>query len=192
MPTVKISYLVTAITMGIMLFSSCVNSLEEVKTINATDETPQESMKKVVMLYTDSGVPRAILKTPVLNKHARTRTYTEFPDGLQVEFFDKQGEKEARLNARYGILYEAERILVVQNNVIFVNYKENQTLYTEKLTWNQNMHRDSVIYTDQEVRVKGDVSGTSKNGLFASQNFESYKLIKVRNASYIYEKDTLN
>ena len=177
---------------GFLIFSSCVNSLEEVKTINATDQTPQESMKEVTMLYTDSGVPRAILKTPVLNKHAGTKVYTEFPNGLQVDFFDKKGEKEARLNARYGILYEAERILVVQNNVIFVNFKRNQTLYTEKLTWNQNMPPDSVIYTDQEVRVVGDVSGTSKKGLFASKTFDSYRLIKVRDAGYIYEKDTLN
>jgi LPS export ABC transporter protein LptC len=182
----------TIVFMGTSLLFSCVNSLEEVKTINATDQTPNESMKKVTLLYTDSGVPRATLRSPLINKYTGKKVYTEFPDGLQVDFFDKAGEKEARMDADYGIFYEAERILVVQNNVIFVNYKMKQTLYTEMLTWNQNMHPDSVIYTNKEVRITGDAAGTGKNGLFASQNFASYRLIKVRNASYEYEKDSLN
>ncbi|HAA00549.1 MAG TPA: hypothetical protein DCD96_02775, partial [Flavobacteriales bacterium] len=133
---------------GAGMFFSCENDLQEVDRVARLGEIPQETMEEVRLVYTDSGETRAILETPLIHKFYQPRERMEFPNGLQLTFYQKGMKMESRLTSEYGILNQAERHLLVRNNVVFINFIRQDTLNTELLNWSQDSAR---VYTDKQV-----------------------------------------
>ena len=77
---------------------------------------------------------------------------TIFKDGFEVNFFKEKGVIEAHLEAEYGEMRPAEKLIIARNNVIFTNYVEDQTLKTEELTWFQATKR---VVTEKQFEVFG-------------------------------------
>ena len=171
-----------------MIYASCSNDINEVKLINADKETPDESMKKVTMIYTDSGIQRAILNTPVIFKYGTAQTRTEFPNGLIVDFFDKKGKKESYLSAGYGILNEKNNQLILQKNVMMIHFGRNDTLLTDYMIWKQD---SAIIATEDTVRIWGQTGRFSGDHFRAKENFTRYTWKNVKGDYFYKATDTL-
>lgn len=184
MRVIKILFLLSCIH----FYVSCSNNINEVKLINAGKETPDESMKKVTMIYTDSGVQRAILNTPVIFKYGAQQSKTEFPNGLVVDFFSKNGKKESYLSAGYGILNEKTNLLILQQDVFMVHYGRNDTLLTDYLIWKQD---SALISTEDTVRIWGQTGRFSGDHFKAKENFTRYTWKNVKGDYFYTESDTL-
>ncbi len=61
--------------------------------------------------------------------------YSEFPEGVKVEFYDQARHKNT-VEARYGIIYPSSDIVELRNNVVLTTY-DGKRLKTEQLFWDQ-------------------------------------------------------
>lgn len=130
--------------------SSCENDLESVKTVTATDSTPDEIVNNMHTLYSDSGIVKFEIIATRMEKFNGDEETTIFKDGFEVNFFKGKDEIEAKLTAEYGEMKKNEKTIIARNNVIFINYIEDQTLRTEELTWYQTTKR---IKTNKQFQL---------------------------------------
>ena len=118
------------------------------------------------------------MKSKQLDRYEGEQSYSKFPKGLDVIFYDQFKQVKTHLTANYAINYEDRRIMEVQNNVVIVDVKKGDTIYTEQLTWNQNRR---IIYSNSFVkRVNKDGSILYGDGFDSDDNFEKYTLRRPR------------
>jgi len=86
----NIKLIIPAIVMAGMffssLFSSCVNYLDEVRTVTATDSTPDEVVNTMHTLYSDSGIVNFEIIASRMEKYT-DQNLTVFKNGFEVNFF---------------------------------------------------------------------------------------------------------
>ncbi|MFD0863690.1 LPS export ABC transporter periplasmic protein LptC [Sungkyunkwania multivorans] len=145
-----ISFSIVAVVSATMLFS-CGSDFKEVQKINVTSLAPAGIAEDVKLVYTDSAKVKAILTSP-LNKDFSNQPfrYSEFPEGVKVEFFDENNNKSV-VTADYGILYTQTNLVDLQGNVV-LNTHDGNVLKTQQLFWDQG---DEWIFTEKKFTFNG-------------------------------------
>ena len=170
------------------VFASCSNNIKDVQLVNANKETPDESMTGVTMVYTDNGIQRAIVKTPVIYSYGTQLGRKEFPQGLKVDFFTKDGVKESYLESGHATLNEQTKQFILEKHVVMINFQRKDTLNTEYLIWKQD---SGIVATDRQVLIHG-IKGTLTGDHFrAQQNFTKYTWKNVKGAYFYNQTDSL-
>lgn len=119
---------------------------EEKKEINRT--LPAQSADSVEVTYSEHAILKAKLKAPKLvMKENGAEQYNEFEKGLSIDFFDKSGEKNARLTANYGYDNTSKRSRFVKDSVRIVM-------------------KDSTIYITDELYIHDQKDTITNNGKF--------------------------
>lgn len=157
------------------LFTSCVNDLDEVRTVTTSDSTPDEVVNNMHTLYSDSGIVKFEIIANRMEKYT-DQNLTIFKDGFQVNFFKGKDQIEAHLEAEYGEMRQDEKLIIARNNVIFTNYIEKQTLKTEELFWLQSAKR---VKTTKQFEVTSDTYYATGIGLDSDETFSDYEMHKV-------------
>ncbi len=166
--------------------SSCRNDLKEVEMTARLYEPSKESGKGIKLVYTENGIKKIILKAPKLVRSLSKDPYVEFPDGLQVWFFDKEGKETSRMTADYGIRYEKEHKTYFRDNVLLVNMAEEQ-LETDELTWDE---KKKIIYSDKFVRIITPEEHITGKGFEADQEFTHYTIKNISGQIYVKRNKT--
>jgi LPS export ABC transporter protein LptC len=173
------------------LFLSCGNSKEEIKLVLNQDDGPTEVSEGVTMLFTDKGLAKMKLESPLMHRYELdegAEMKMECPIGMKVTFYDSIGNEESNLTAKYGVLFSKNEYILVKDSVVFLNFKEEK-LTTEVL--HIDFKKDSV-YTNQKVTVsspKGTITGV---GLSSNANFTKYRVHNINNGEYEIEEKELN
>ncbi|WP_066757189.1 LPS export ABC transporter periplasmic protein LptC [Crocinitomix algicola] len=183
----KIYKSILAFSLVGVLFS-CENDLETIKTVTATDESPDEIVNHMHTLYSDSGVVNYEIIATRVEKFGEPKDITVFKDGFTVNFYKAKDSIVSKLTADYGEMRDREKLIIAKNNVIFTNYDKNQTLKTEELYWDQKEKR---VKTDKQFNIIGDKTEVWGYGLDTDENFTDYNAHKVR-VETIIENDTIN
>ena len=68
----------------------CENDIEKVKLVTGKDQTPIEHATGLSIVYSDSSVMKVRVVAKLMNRFQGEDPYTEMPDGVKVEFFDKE------------------------------------------------------------------------------------------------------
>lgn len=165
-----ITSIVTAITVT-MLFS-CEGNLNRVRALDMPDENPQAIGMGLNLKYTDSGRVVAILKSPkMLDYTNMTFPYREFPDGVQVEFFDEK-QKKNTITADYGIIYDETGLIDLQGNVVLVT-SDSTKLQAEQLFWDQ---KAAWIFTDKPNTIQfANGARNDGQGFDSDLNFTNFR-----------------
>ena len=167
-----------------MLFS-CENDLETINTITATDKTPTEVVTTFHTLYSDSGIVSHEIIAARMEKYNVPSEKTIFKNGFEVNFFGERDSITSKLTADYAEITDGGNMIIARNNVIFTNYKENQTLETEELFWDKTVKR---IKTEKRFTVIGEKSTVMGYGLDTDETFTDYNMHKV---AVEYKNDTV-
>ena len=101
----------------------------------------------------------------------------EFPEGIYIENFKPDGSIAFTLKANKGYYDDEEKTYRAEGNVVLRDLVQDQQLNTEELYWIPGPG-DEAIYTDKFVTVKTPDNIIYGEGLRASQNFETYKILK--------------
>ena len=159
----------------ILLFASCSETVKTSKIKNKNKEfSAQEFAEKVTIEYTDSGLLRARVFSPILTAiKSKLHPYVLMKQGLKVDFYDKKGALESYLTAEYGASYAEEKKVIVRRNVEILNTK-GETLNTEELIWDQST---GTIRTDKFVKITGKDQITTGTGLSSNQSFTDWEII---------------
>ncbi len=154
-----------------ILFLHCEDNYERVGEEAATNIYPQGVAQNFTLTYTeatkelstkDSSNTRvvAVLKSPINKDFDNLRfKYKEFPNGLQLDFFDDKGQKSVII-ADYGIIYSQTGIIDLQGNVVIESH-DGKKLETEQLYWDRS---NKWIFTEEAFTYTNPEDGTLMDG----------------------------
>ena len=120
----------------LLIFISCESNFKEVQKSNFSEFTPSGEADSINLKYTDSGKVQAILISPKMLDYATVNfPFTEFPNGINVTLFDKNGKKTF-VTSKYAVKYKTTEMIDLQGNVKISN-ETGQLLETEELYFDQ-------------------------------------------------------
>jgi LPS export ABC transporter protein LptC len=154
-----------------MLFS-CEGNLKKVRALEMSGENPQAIGKGLNLKYTDSGRVVATLKSPrMLDFTNMEFPYREFPNGVEVEFFDEKRNKNT-VTANYAIIYDKTGLIDLKGNVVLVT-SDSTKLKADQLYWEQEL---GWVFTDNTNEIRFANGGLNKGEGFDSDlNFTNFR-----------------
>ncbi|MGB0949772.1 MAG: LPS export ABC transporter periplasmic protein LptC, partial [Marinirhabdus sp.] len=135
---------------GTALFS-CSGNYSNIQKLNIKDNAPIGIGKNVNLKYTDSGAVAVNLITArYLNFGNMAFPYTEFPEGVEVHFWDDG--KESVITSDYAIQYDGTALVDLRKNVHLITHDSTE-LRAEQLYWDQ---KNKWVFTDEPYQIKFD------------------------------------
>lgn len=173
---------IAAILLAAMFFS-CGNELKEVQDFLAEKNLPIGVAKNIYTIQTDSGLVKTKLIAPLLHdfSNREEHPYTEFPEGLMVVTYDKNGDSVV-LISDYSITYMNTNISEVKNNVSITNYADNTKLTTDQLFWDANEH---YIYTEKKFTLITKTDTIHGEGFESSEDLSKLNMKSVSGTIYV-------
>ena len=163
------------------LFFSCSSDMQRIKTITSIIGLPSQSAKNIEIVHTDSAKITMIVNAVQLDKYDKVDIpYTEFPKGLQVDFYNEFEEIDSKLKANYAKRIDETSIWEAQYDVVAIN-NEGTILNTELLFWDENKE---IIYTDKFVKVTEGESILYGNGFESNQDFTVWRILNPTGQIY--------
>jgi LPS export ABC transporter protein LptC len=184
MALIKKHIIISVVTVfTVTLFFGCESNFKEVQKINFTEFTPNGEADNVNLKYTDSGrITSVLISSKMLDFTTISFPFTEFPKGIDVTFYDKNGKK-TRITSNYAVSYKSTSIIDLKGKVKIAS-EEGQTLETEQLFFDQ---KNEWFFTEKKFKFT-DLKGVS-NG----QGIDFSKDFKVINSQRITgEVETAN
>ena len=133
-----------------------------------------ERGKNIELFYSEYGNVKVRVTAPTVTRFLTDNPYTEFNDGLKVDFYNDSLRVTSNLTANYGIRYENEMKTIMRNDVQVVN-ENNEHLSTEELIWDEKNHR---IYSDKFVKITTPDQVIYGEGMEADEQLTTYKIKK--------------
>jgi LPS export ABC transporter protein LptC len=129
-----------AVLYGIAMLFSCDNNTQKVRDFLADKNLPVGTAKDAYHVYKDSGRITSKLITPTLLdfSNRKEHPYSEFPNGIKIINFQKNGVDSITITGNYAISYPKTAISEIKGNVVVVNHTEKSRLETEQLFWDEN------------------------------------------------------
>ncbi len=171
------SIIIPAIAGIIMLFASCEQSnIEIINTITSESNAPTLSVTNTEIIFTKNALIEVKIISKQINRYLNVEDpYTEFPQGLYVEFYDSTQTVTSYIKANYCIYDETEKLWTAENDVVSVS-NEGNTLNTEFLIWDE---RKGKIYSDRYVRITNEDGIIHGKGFEANQDLSNWTIKKT-------------
>lgn len=157
--------------MAVMLFS-CSNPDALVQAMGSDDTLSGIIADSVVFYRSDSGMVCIELRTPRMVRMETEDEIMEFPLGFDVYMYDKQ-QKKTELHADYGKSYGKTGLIEAQGNVVVKNFGSDETMYSDKLFWYQNL---KMLYTRSHVKIVTPDKQIEADSLVAKEDFSEYTM----------------
>ena len=176
-----------AVLMSMAMLFSCNNDMRNLQQLSIQKKFPQGEAFDFKLVYTDSTKVIAVV-TSKLNKDFTNQRmpYSEFPEGVKVEFYDQARHKNI-VEANYGIIYPSSDMVELRDNVVLTTY-DGKKLKTSQLFWDQ---KEDWIFTDREFSFTDETKGTVTNGIGMDfdKKFSTVKAHKTTGILAIDDKD---
>lgn len=179
----------TPLLLGVFIFLfSCENDVQVIRELTAKQDSAIYSAFNVEIKYSTNGITNGLMKAKLLNRFVdnHSETYLEFPEGVQMFFYDEQGNITSTLKADYSIFYEDKGEWIARYNVEVVN-ESNEKLNTEYLLW---LRKEEKISSDQPVTItteEGVFYG--ENGFVSNQEFTDWEIININDSFFDFKSD---
>lgn len=154
-----------------MLFS-CEGNLNRLRAMDVDAGNPQAIGKDLNLKYTDSGRVVATLKSSKMLDFTNLEfPYREFPEGVEVEFFDDKSNKNT-VTANYAIIYDATGLIDLRGDVVLVT-SDSTRLEANQLYWDQSQ---GWVFTDKPNTIRFANGALNKGEGFDSDlNFTNFR-----------------
>lgn len=163
------------ILLGIGLLASCESTFKDVQMINFSEFTPSGEADDFNLKYTDSGRITSILISQKMLDYAVVKyPFTEFPKGIDVTFFDKNGRKTF-IRSNYAVQYKQTQVIDLQGDVRISN-ESGQVMETDQLYYDQ---KNEWFYTDRPFKL------TDPKGVGFGQGIDFSKDFKIVNSQQV-------
>jgi LPS export ABC transporter protein LptC len=166
-----------AILFVLFWLSACTNDIKEIDDMLEEVENSKDIVKTVEILYSDSAIVRVRIIAPTLELYKDgAASIEEFPDGLKVEFLNKQKQAYSWLVADYAIRDVQKKEIITRKNVVLKNNK-NEKILTSELIWNES---EEILQTDKYVKIiqPATQDTTEGFGFVTNQEFTKFEIKK--------------
>jgi len=136
---------------------------------------PMMEATNLTTFYSDSAHIKLKMTTPIQLEFDNGDR--EFPKGLDMEFFEKDGSTSSTMRADYCYFTKKDGLYKATGNVVVKGMMHNDQLNTEELFWNE---KKEIVFTDKFVRIEKDGEIHMGDGLKAKQDFSEYTILKSR------------
>ncbi len=120
----------------VTMFFSCENDIQRVKKLSETSFMPSGEVDTINLKYTDSGRIKSILLSPKMLDYSNIKNaFTEFPKGIKVTLFEKNGATTT-IVSDYAISYKKTSLIDLQGNVTITS-NDGKKLETAQLYFDQ-------------------------------------------------------
>lgn len=161
-----------ALVLFAVLLAACENDMSKIPQRHKNQFSVAE-IKDVESYYSQAGVVKAKLISPIMLDHQADSPYTEFPKTLHVDFFDDSMRIESKMDALYGKYLHYQSLVYLRDSVVVKNIVKGDTLHCDELWWDQRTHK---FYTDKAVRINTKDKTLFGKGLEAAENMSWYIL----------------
>jgi len=173
----RILTIISITVSGVMLFS-CKNSIEKVREFIPEDTITSMAAFNVNLLRSDSGRVVVELKAPVVNQYDDREQTIEFPQGFEAHFLNSRQQTVSLITADYGISQD-NKTMEARGNVIVDNRENNETMYTEKMLWDQ---KKKEIYVRTAVKIVAPDKTIYGDSLVANEDFSRHTIYNIHNS----------
>lgn len=162
-----------------ILFSihACVNQESDINKLLPTEKETAEFAYNGYLLYSDSAVAKVKLDYVVLKKFKKDgQDFTEFPEGIYVEFYDNFKKPTSWLSSKYALRNDNAGSMIARDSVVLYNADQDK-LETSELTWDE---KEELIKTEKFVRISQPMKGDTSYGygFKAKQDFSEFEIGK--------------
>jgi len=160
---------------AVTLFFGCESNFKDVQKINFSEFVPSGDADNVNLKYTDSGRITAVLVSSKMLDFATVAfPFTEFPKGINVTLYDKNGKKTV-VKSDFAVSYKMTNIIDLIGNVKIIS-QDGQILETEQLYFDQ---KNDWFFTEKNFKF------TDPKGVSSGQGIDFSKDFKVVNSQKI-------
>ena len=161
-------------------FIACTDFDEKdvVNTEEEIEEFPDQESWNAKMYFTKDGKKRAILEAGYIAKYSKKR-FTLLKEGLQVDFFDSEGNHKSVLNSEEGKVFDDKQDMVALKNVIVVSDNGNH-LYCEELHWKNNEQK---IISNVPVMITTDDDTLYGDSMISDPELHNYEITNAHGSS---------
>lgn len=172
----SIGYCTGTLLMLSLLLLGCENDIERINMLTEQSEIPILKSKNIEVIYSDSAKVKVHIIAPAYQSFPDVeRPYDEFPEGMEVYFYDDSMKIESEIRADYTIYYPQEKLWHATGNVIARRLDNGDALNTEELFWDME---SEIIYSDSYTRVHNEENILyGKKGFKSDQNLSNWQLI---------------
>jgi len=172
----------------VLCIPSCVVDQADLSRYIGSKIQNVEEAKGIEVTYTDSSYTVFILKAPVSRRvYERYSVSEEFPEGIEVTFYDKSSQPRSWLTSDFARRDQANRTITVQKNVILRN-DQGERMEGPELIWDE---KTKEIHTDRFVKItRSDGSIVYSYGFKSNEGFTRYELNAVSGDLNIDELET--
>lgn len=167
---------------------SCSNDLKEVNKVIEKSEAYFEIGENVTMIFSEDAIVKVNLKAPVVKRSVGREEFTEFPEGIEVDFYNDSLETDTKLKSNYAKRLDNQDIFEMKGNVIVQN-SFGETLKTEELIYNR---RSKKLHTEKAVNIRTENQIIFGKGLTANEDFSRWEIKDITNSYTIFEQSTPN
>jgi LPS export ABC transporter protein LptC len=181
--SVMLNNLLPGTLIGILLAVS-ISCKKKIDTIPKSDYLayPSASSKDFVSIVSDSGKITLILTTPLVEKYENMEEpYTEFREGINVDFYDGKDYVTGSVTAKYAKFIEKSKLWELKDSVVVLNEKKDK-LETELLFWDQEK---DLIHTDRFVRITNEDQVVMGTGFESDSKLAKRRIRKVSATIYL-------
>jgi hypothetical protein len=160
-----------------LFFSSCVVDQADLSRYIGSKIQNIEEARDIEVVYTDSSHTVFILKAPLSRRvFERYSVSEEFPEGIEVTFYDKTSQPRSWLTSDFARRDQANRTITVQRNVLLRN-DQGERMEGPELIWDE---KSKEIHTDRFVKItRSDGSVVYSYGFKSNEGFTRYELNAV-------------
>lgn len=152
-----------------LILSSCRESVDP-DALKVYDG-PVNSAKNIHLIHSDSAIVRTEIRAAVQLEFLNGNQ--EFPEGIEIQFFTKDGELETTMVADKGYFIKNENLYRGEGDVQIKNLIKNQSLQSEEIFWNRAQKK---IYTDKFVTIQDKGTLLRGTGLESDDSFSDYQI----------------
>ena len=172
----SMGYRTGTLLMLTLLLWGCENDIERINMLTDQTETPILKSKNIEVIYSDSArVKVHIIAAAYQSFPDVDPPYDEFPEGMEVYFYNDSMKIESEIRSDYTIYYPKVQLWHATGNVIARRLDNGDALYTEELFWDME---NEIIYSDSYTRVHNEENILyGKRGFKSDQNLSNWQLI---------------
>lgn len=171
-----IQYLI--VFFSILCFVACTEFNDEKSVQEDIEDFPDQESWNAKMFFTKDGKKRAILEAGYISKFSKKKI-TLLKEGLQVDFFDSDGNHKSKLNSEEGKVFDDKQDMVATKNVIVISDNGNH-LYCEELHWN---NKDQKIISYVPVMITTNEDTLYGDSLISDPDLHNYEITNAHGSS---------
>jgi hypothetical protein len=149
--------------------------MEVINKIIDPEEEPDMVAYNVDITYSDSARLQMKLTSPFVKQFTEAKEpRDEFPEGLHVWFFEKDGETRGEITANWAMHDRTTNIWEARSNVVIIS-SDGRKIENEQMFWDQEKGE---VYSNISTKItfpNGSIQ-VGKKGIWALQDFSDYRL----------------